>query len=119
MAVELNYKLVGMRIRENRLRLGYTQEYVSEHADISPQHCSSIETGSTKLSLSCMVRVCNVLDITPNTLLMDSVDHATPHLMANVAAVFEDCTNDEIYLMLSIADNLKKSLRLKNIILTK
>lgn len=118
MSAELNYKLIGIRIRERRIKQGYTQEYVSEHADISPQHCSSIESGKTKLSLPCLVRVCNVLDITPNDLLMDSVKHATPQLLGNVATVFSDCSNDEIFLMLSIADKLKESLRVKKMGLT-
>lgn len=113
MGVELNYKLIGKRIRENRLKRGYTQEYVAECAEISPQHCSSIESGNTKLSLPCLVRVCNVLGITPDSLLMDSVSCATPQLMKNVAEVYEDCSSDEIYLMLSISEKLKEGMRIK------
>ena len=116
--MELNYQLAGVRIRAARLKKKYTQERVSEFADISPQHYSKIESGSTRLSLPCMVRICNVLDVTPNDLLMDSVACATPQLMANVAAVFSDCSHDEIYLMLSMAEHLKKSLRMKNLLPT-
>ena len=119
MNIKLNYKLIGVRIRAVRKKKGYTQEHLSEVADISPQHCSGIEYGSAKLSLQCLISMCNALDITPNDILMDSIENSTPHLLKEVAAVFSDCSNDEIFLMLSQAENLKKSLRLKHIHLTR
>ena len=111
--MELNYALVGIRNRAARLKKEYTQERTSELADISPQHYSKIESASTRLSLPCLVRICNVLEVTPDEILMDSVSQATPQLLKNVAAVYSDCSNDEIFLMLSVAENLKKALRLK------
>lgn len=116
MEIELNYTLVGIRLRAVRLKREYTQEYVAERAGISAQHCSGIECGNAKVSLPALIRLCNALDVTPDEILMDSVSGSTPQLMANVAAVFSDCSNDEIYLMLSVADSLKKSLRLKNLL---
>ena len=112
--MELNYTLVGVRIRAARNKKGYTQERTAELADVSPQHYSKIESASTRLSLPCLVRICNVLDVTPDEILMDSVSHATPQLLKNVAAVFSDCSNDEIYLMLSTAESVKNALRVKN-----
>ena len=116
MEIELNYLLVGIRLRAIRQERGYTQEYVAERAGISAQHCSGIECGNAKVSLPALVRLCNALKVTPDCVLMDSVSHATPQLVGNVAAVFSDCSPDEIYLMLSQADNLKKTLRVKNIL---
>ena len=115
----LSYKLIGKRLRSARKSKCFTQEYLSELAGISPQHCSGIESGNAKLSLPCLVSLCNALDITPNDILMDSIEKTTPHLLGEVASVFSDCSNDEIFLMLSVADNVKKSLRLKNLKLTR
>ena len=111
---DLNYALIGTRLRAIRQKRGYTQEYVAEHAGISAQHCSGIECGNAKVSLPALVRLCNVLDATPDDILVDSVTRATPQLTENVAAVFADCSPDETFLMLSQADNLKKALRQKN-----
>ena len=113
---ELNYTLIGTRLRAIRLKMGYTQEYVAEQAGISAQHCSGIECGNAKVSLPALVRICNALDATPDDILMDSVIRATPQLMENVATVFSDCSPDEVYLMLSQAENLKKVLRQKNLL---
>jgi len=119
MDIELNYKLIGIRLRAERIKKKYTQEYLSELSGISPQHCSGIECGSAKLSLPCLVNICNALKITPNDILMDSVDNSTPQLLKEAEIIFSDCSKDEIFLMLSIADCLKKSMKIKNIQLTR
>jgi transcriptional regulator with XRE-family HTH domain len=116
--MELNYELIGVRLRAVRLEKGFTQERTSELADVSPQHYSKIESGGTKLSLPCLVRICNALEITPDDVLMDSVDKSAPQLSKEIAFVFSGCTNDEMFLMLSVAENLKKSLRIKRLRLT-
>ena len=119
MEIELNYSLIGERLRAVRLKRGYTQEQLAERAGISAQHCSGIECGNAKVSLPALVRLCNALDATPDEMLMDSVDLVTPQLIEHVARIFSDCTPDEIYLMLSQAENLKKGLRTKNILTNK
>jgi transcriptional regulator with XRE-family HTH domain len=115
MNIELNYELIGVRLRAIRLKRGYTQEYVSERADISAQHCSGIECGNAKVSLPALIRLCNALDATPDEVLMDSVKCSTVQLLESIANVFADCSPDEIFIMLSQAENLKNSLRIKNI----
>ncbi|MCL2224311.1 MAG: helix-turn-helix transcriptional regulator [Defluviitaleaceae bacterium] len=115
MDFELNYTLIGERIRAARLKKGYTQENTAERSGISAQHCSGIECGNAKVSLPALVRLCNALDASPDDILMDSINRVTPQLMENVASVFSDCSPDEIFLMLSQADNLKKALRQKRL----
>lgn len=120
MAIELNYQLVGKRLRAIRKKRGYTQERLAEMAGISPQHCSGIETGSAKVSLPALVELCNALGATPDEVLLDSVPAAAkPGLMKEVAAVFSDCSADEIYLMLAQAKSIKEALRIKGISLRK
>jgi transcriptional regulator with XRE-family HTH domain len=109
----LNYKLIGTRIKSTRQTQGLTQENLAEMSGISPQHVSHIENSGTKLSLPCLVSICNALNTTPNDILMDSVDNSTPQLIKEVSAVFSDCSVDEMYLMLAQAENLKKSLKLR------
>ncbi|MBO6266854.1 MAG: helix-turn-helix transcriptional regulator [Synergistaceae bacterium] len=112
---DLNYKLIGSRIRAIRKKRGYTQEQLSELADISPQHCSGIECGAAKVSLPALVRLCNALGATPDEVLMDSVKQSAPLYAEKIAEVFSDCSPDETYLMLSQAENLKKALRTKGL----
>ena len=59
----LNYKHIGRRIREERIRTGMSQEKLAELADSSPQYISHIENARKKASLEMIVRVANALDV--------------------------------------------------------
>lgn len=107
---ELNYKLVGQRIRAIRKKRGMTQERLAELAEISPQHCSGIETGAAKVSLPALVKIANALNASMDELLLDSISAvAKPEMMKEVEAVFADASADEMYLMLSQAQNAERS----------
>ena len=96
---------------------GLTQEQLAELAGISPQHCSGIETGAAKVSLPALVNLSNVLRVSMDELLMDSVLAASkPELMKEIEAVFSDASSDEMYLMLSQAKSIKEAVRIKNLL---
>lgn len=119
MVIELNYQLVGKRLRAIRKKRGFTQERLAEMAGISPQHCSGIETGAAKVSLPALIQLCNALDTTPNEVLLDSVPAAAkPGLMKEVEVVFADATADEIYLMLAQAKSIKEAVRVKGLLVS-
>lgn len=113
--MELNYTLIGIRIKRIRMSRKITQDKLSEMSDISPQHLSQIESGKTKLSLPTLVNICNALDITADRLLCDVLSSDGVNLDKDIADVFGDCTPDERYIMLATAENLKQTLRLKKI----
>lgn len=117
MNITLNYKLVGQRLRAIRKKRGLTQEQLAELAGISPQHCSGIETGAAKVSLPTLVNLSNVLNVSMDELLLDSVSAASkPGLMKEVETVFSDASADEIYLMLSQAKSIKEAVRVKGLL---
>lgn len=118
--MELNYALVGERIKKIRKSQKITQDKLSEMAGISPQHLSQIESAKTKLSLPALVSICNALNVTTDRILCDVMTADTSReINSDIAEVFADCTSDEAYLMLSVAENLKRSIRLKKIKLTR
>lgn len=119
MDIELNYQLIGKRLRTFRKNKHLTQEKIAELTDLSPQHISGIERGTAPLSLPALVRLCNALEITPDQVLTDSLKAAAPIYLKDVAETFADCSSDELFLMLSQAENLKKSLRLKKLYLSR
>lgn len=116
MDIDLNYRLIGQRIKAIRKKRGLTQEQLAELADISPQHCSGIETGGAKVSLPALVRLCNALGATPDEILMDSVKQATLVYRRNVAEVFADASPDELFLMLAQAESIKEAVRIKGLL---
>ena len=117
MKAELNYKLVGQRIRTIRKKRGMTQERLAELAEISPQHCSGIETGAAKVSLPALVKIANALNASMDELLLDSISAVEkPSLMKEVETVFGDATPDETYLMLALAKSIKEAVRVKGLL---
>ena len=117
MKAELNYKLVGQRIRAMRKKRGMTQEQLAELAEISPQHCSGIETGAAKVSLPALVKIANALNASMDELLLDSISAVEkPSLMKEVETVFGDATPDETYLMLAQAKSIKEAVRVKGLL---
>ncbi len=114
--MELNYELIGMRIKKIRKSQKMTQDKLSELAEISPQHLSQIESAKTKLSLPALVNICNALNVTTDKILCDVLTADTSEqISSDIAEVFGDCTADEIYLMLSAAESIKRSLRIKKL----
>ena len=69
----MDYKRLGARIREERLRLNLTQAQLAEAVDISDTYIGAIERGERSLTLDTLVRLVNRLGITIDYLLSDSV----------------------------------------------
>ena len=64
-------RLVGSNIKRERLKAGYTQERLSEMVGIGTKSLSAIERGTVGVSLSTLLRICAVLNISVNLLLLD------------------------------------------------
>lgn len=61
--MNINYKAIGMRIRNRRKVLGLTQQRLAEIADLSDTNISHIERGATKLSLPSLISIANALSV--------------------------------------------------------
>ena len=57
----LDYKVIGKKIRARRKALDITQEQVAEYLDVNPSHISNIETGRAHPSLVALVNIANCL----------------------------------------------------------
>lgn len=110
---QLDYKTIGKRIRNARLRTGMNQEQLAEKTELSIPHISHIEHGKTKLSLAAIVRICNALETTTDTLLkqdLTALDSKDPY---DFDRLTEDCTVHEKKLIYEQSVQAKKLLREK------
>lgn len=64
----------GKRIQEARQLHNVTQEQLAEHCGVSPKHISALERGTSLGSIKLLLYICDYLKITPNSLLIDSID---------------------------------------------
>ena len=71
----MDYASLGMRIRKERTLRGWTQEQLAEKANISLSFLGHIERGTRKASLETLVALSNVLTVSPDELLAESLHH--------------------------------------------
>lgn len=109
--MELDYKAIGKRIKIARIKADLTQERLAERINISPTHLSNIETGTTRVSLSTMISIANVLSVTSDDLLCDSIVMAKAQFEKDIALLLEDCDEYEIRIVKDMIASLKESLR--------
>ena len=77
----MDYKRLGERIREERLRLHLTQAQLAEAVDISDTYMGAIERGERSLARDTLVRLVNRLGVTVDYLLVDSVTDSDANIM--------------------------------------
>lgn len=77
----MDYKRLGERIREERLRLHLTQAHLAEDVDISDTYMGAIERGERSLTLDTLVRLVNRLGVTVDYLLAYSVADADSNIL--------------------------------------
>jgi transcriptional regulator with XRE-family HTH domain len=78
----MDYKRLGLRIREERTRLGLTQAALAEAIDISDTYMGAIERGERSLTLDTLVRLVGRLGVTVDYMLADSVSDSDPNILA-------------------------------------
>jgi len=77
----MDYKRLGERIREERLRLHLTQAQLAEAVDISDTYMGAIERGERSLTLDTLVRLVNRLGVTIDYMLADSVTDSDSNII--------------------------------------
>lgn len=70
----VDYKEVGKRISKRRKELGLKQRQVNELAELSDKYLSNIETARSIPSIDVLMRICKVLEVTPDYFLVGSVN---------------------------------------------
>ena len=66
---KLNFEEIGKVLRASRIQRHYTQEYVANKIGVNVSHISNIENNRVKISLTTLVAICNVLDLTVDYVL--------------------------------------------------
>lgn len=106
MKQELDYISIGRRIRRLRKQKDWTQEKLSEMADLTEPHVSHIETGATKLSLPALYRIAAALDTTADKLLYEDPASSYAENYADfcgaISTLCSQCSSQELNMILSL-----------------
>ena len=71
--MELDYKAIGKWIKIARIKAELRQERLAKRINISTTYLSNSETETTRVDLSMMISIANVLSVTSDDLLSDSI----------------------------------------------
>lgn len=109
--MELNYKALGKRIKIARLKTELTQEIMAEKIGVTPQHVSNIETGNSSVSLTTLIAIANLLKVSVDELLCDTVLKTKYVFSKEANEIFRDCNEYEIRVLVEILKAAKYSMR--------
>ena len=112
--MEIDYELIGKRIREERISQNLSQQTLAEISNISPTNISHIERGATKLSLPTLVSIANALAVSADFLLCDSLVEADKIYIDEINALLLDCNPNELKIIIDIMKSVKITLRRYN-----
>lgn len=76
--MDIDTKDIGRRVKAARKKLGMTQEEFAEKIGVSTTHISHIENAKGNGSIRTVIKIMNVLDMTPNELFCGVVDNSGP-----------------------------------------
>lgn len=105
----LNLKAIGNNIKKHRKSKSLTQAQLAEIIDISTIHMSHMETGSVSMSLECMIKICDSLDITPDDLLLGEYKLNALSATKQLTNIMKNLTVDERKLIIDFAELLNKN----------
>ena len=110
--IELDYKALGKRIKEQRLKRHLTQEKLGEIVCVNTSNISHIERATTQVSLSSLVKIANALGTTLDQLTCDSLHSvADLYVEQDITNLLEGCSLAERQIIKDIIVATKKSLK--------
>ena len=110
--MELDYKKLGKRIKEQRLKQHLTQEKLGEIVGVATSNISHIERAATQVSLSSLVKIANALDSSLDRLVCDSLySIADLYIEQDISNLLQGCSLAEKQIIKDIVIAAKKSLK--------
>jgi transcriptional regulator with XRE-family HTH domain len=78
----VDYTVIGKKIKRKRMEAGLTQEKLAEICNISTSYLGHIERGSRRLSIETAVKIADFLNISLDILFLDNFD-LKPNILIN------------------------------------
>ena len=101
---EVDYVRLGLRIKSERQKKGYSQEVLAEMVGCGATHVSNIENCHTKASLNVLLAIANALNLTLDYLLSDQYENASLALDNEILHSLKDCDDSKKRKILQIIE---------------
>lgn len=105
--MNIDYNLIGERIKEARKSKGYTQEKLAEEIDVAVAYVSRLEKGFP-INLKRIAQISQVLDVSIEYLLSGTVPKSDNYLNKDFEEILERCSPEKLKLIYNIAKTIVK-----------
>ena len=102
--------LIGTNIKREREKAGFTQDQFSELLGIGSKSLSSIERGVVGVSLTTLLRICDILHISANVLLYE---HAQKNDAESITLQLRMLSAEQFKIASDVMMNLMKAFSLE------
>lgn len=107
----VNYRSIGVKIRWFREKRGFSQAALSEMVACCPAYISHIERGTRIMSMETFVSLANVLQVSADELLADTLAGTNAPFDHAFAAAIYDCSEYEKRILLHVVSETKAALQ--------
>ena len=83
--MNVDYKLIGQRIKCERTKSGMTQEKMAEKLDVTVGYVSQVERGITKISLDLLGKISGILNCDIAMLVTNSALDASAYMVNEIS----------------------------------
>lgn len=101
------YEALGKRISNARKQTGITQEALGEQLNMTQKHISVIEAAINRPSLDTLVDIANVLNVSADDLLVDSLTHSASTADSEIHRLLLHCNTLEREIITRMVKELK------------
>lgn len=90
----IDYIALGKRIKNKRVENKLTQEQLGEMCELSAAHIGHIERGTRILSVEVLFRIAQVLNVSVDYLLFDSVEN--DNILNSITPILKDSDKNKV-----------------------
>jgi transcriptional regulator with XRE-family HTH domain len=107
----IDYALIGNKIRQKRKEMGYSQEDLAEMCEISVSYVGHIERGTKKMSIPIAVNIAHALHLSLDYLFLDAAD-SEENILLSVNSLLKQGSKEQVSSLLKaikvLSENIDK-----------
>lgn len=110
----MNCKLLGAKIKQVRIKRKLTQDKLSEMCNLSATFLGIVEGGWKKPSLESLVRIANVLDVSLDYLLSDSLKLSSETRIEELVSAVKNLDSKDLDMVVDMVNTLISHIKKDN-----
>ena len=99
----IDYYIIGNRIKQARLKAGFTQQELAEKMNLSVAFISRVECGTSHVNLKRLSEFCSILNIHEGEILNGTSDQNDTYLYNEFNEILKKCSPEKQKLIYKIS----------------